>query len=277
MILRLIFGLRKQNLNFGPPTSSEIWCRATIGEKRRYTQHAQMVLDNRLVPFHYGCNRKRNCDLAHNDKKTNTNYSKLVRYIPSRCGFLHWFSFVPYPIHLQDSMEFVFVAKGSRYHDSAKYSVARFGGESLRDDNRSLRQHRVASQVHRLHDAKTDAKAWIFPAVVWILHTVIVMYFSASATVFTATVRRKCVLEFLPMILLTSVTIHMLVIVRRHKKEISSLLADLPHNRPISDENLKLFRLIPETSSAMVVTVLVFIFVFCYSIETHLLSVQSAR
>lgn len=103
------------------------------------------------------------------------------------------------------------------------------------------------------------------------------MYFSASATVFTATVGRKCVLEFLLMIFLTSATIHMLVIVPRHKKEISSLLADLPHNRPISDENRKLFRLIPETSSAMGVTVLVFIFVFCYSIETHLFSVQSAR
>lgn len=114
------------------------------------------------------------------------------------------------------------------------------------------------------------AATWIFPAAVWILHTVIVTYFGASATAFAVTVVRKCVLEFLPMIFLTLATIHMLVIVRRHKKEISSLLADLQYNRPISDEKPKIFRRIPEASSATVVAVVVFIFVFCYSIETYL-------
>ena len=114
------------------------------------------------------------------------------------------------------------------------------------------------------------AATWIFPAAVWILHTVIVTYFGASATAFAVTVVRKCVLEFLPMIFLTLATIHMLIIVRRHKKEISSLLADLQYNRPISDEKPKIFRRIPEASSATVVAVVVFIFVFCYAIETYL-------
>ena len=65
-------------------------------------------------------------------------------------------------------MEFVFFAKGSRYHDSPEFSAARFGGEFMRDDNRSLRRHCVASQVHCLHDAKkelsNDSRNMDFPS-----------------------------------------------------------------------------------------------------------------
>ena len=171
-------------------------------------------------------------------------------------------------------MEFVFFTKGSRYHDSPEFSATRFGREPMRDDTRSLRRHCVASQVHCLHDANKelpdDSRNMDFSSSGVDSSHSHRTHFSASATVFAVTLVRKCVLEFLPMIFLTLATIHMLVIVRRHKKEISSLLADLQYNRPISDEKPKIFRRIPEASSATVVAVVVFIFVFCYAIETYL-------
>lgn len=71
------------------------------------------------------------------------------------------------------------------------------------------------------------AAAWVFPAVLWILYTALILHFAASTTVVALEILIKCALEILPAALLTTATIHMLVIVRRHKKEISTLLAKL--------------------------------------------------
>ena len=69
--------------------------------------------------------------------------------------------------------------------------------------------------------------AWVFPAVLWIFYTVLILHFAASTSVVAFEILIKCAIEILPVVLLSTVTLHMLVIVRRHKKEISTLLADL--------------------------------------------------
>lgn len=81
------------------------------------------------------------------------------------------------------------------------------------------------------------AAAWVFPAVLWILYTALILHFAASTTVVALEILIKCALEILPAALLTTATIHMLVIVRRHKKEISTLLADLRYNRHTSEDS----------------------------------------
>lgn len=113
------------------------------------------------------------------------------------------------------------------------------------------------------------AAAWIFPAVVWTLYRAFIIHFGASTTVFALNVLIQSVLEILPVVLLTLATIHMFVIVRKHKKEISTLLADLRYNRHTSDDRPRLFRRIPEASSTTVVGVVVFIFVLCYCVENY--------
>jgi len=69
------------------------------------------------------------------------------------------------------------------------------------------------------------AVAWVFPAVLWILYTILILHFAASTSVVAFEIIIKCALEILPAVLLTTTTLDMLVIVRRHKKEISTLLA----------------------------------------------------
>ena len=75
--------------------------------------------------------------------------------------------------------------------------------------------------------------------------------------------------EILPAILLIVATIHMFVIVRRHKKEISILLADLRFNNRTSEDGPSVVRRSPEASSATVVGVVVLAFVLCYCVENY--------
>lgn len=113
--------------------------------------------------------------------------------------------------------------------------------------------------------------AWAFPAVVWILYTALIHQFGASATadVHVVNILIKCVFEILPAILLIVATIHMFVIVRRHKKEISILLADLRFNNRTSEDGPSVVRRSPEASSATVVGVVVLAFVLCYCVENY--------
>ena len=111
--------------------------------------------------------------------------------------------------------------------------------------------------------------AWIFPAVVWILYTALIVHFTASTTVVVVKILIKCALEILPAIFLLIATFHMLLIVRRHKKEISALLADLRYNRHTSEASPSAVRRSPETSSATVIGVVVLVFVFCYCVENY--------
>lgn len=113
------------------------------------------------------------------------------------------------------------------------------------------------------------AAAWYFPAVLWILYTALILHFAASTTVVALEILIKCALEILPAALLTTATIHMLVIVRRHKKEISTLLADLRYNRHTSEDSPSVVRRSSETSSATVIGVVVLAFVLCYCVEYY--------
>ena len=111
--------------------------------------------------------------------------------------------------------------------------------------------------------------AWVFPAVVWILYTALIVHFAASTTVAAVNILIKCTLEILPGVFLTIATLHMLAIVRRHKKEISTLLADLRYNRHTTEASPSVVRRSPETSSATVVGVVVLAFVLCYCVENY--------
>ncbi|XP_078350630.1 octopamine receptor beta-2R-like [Oculina patagonica] len=111
--------------------------------------------------------------------------------------------------------------------------------------------------------------AWIFPAVVWILYTALIVHFAASTTVVAVNIIIKCTLQIIPGVFLTIATLHMLMIVRRHKKEISTLLADLRYNRHTSEASPSVVRRSPETSSATVIGVVVFAFVLCYCVENY--------
>ena len=111
--------------------------------------------------------------------------------------------------------------------------------------------------------------AWVFPAIVWIIYTTVVHYLGASVMVFAVSTLMKCVFEILPTVLLIIATIHMLKIVRRHKKEISILLADLRFNSHTFKDPASVVRRSPEASSAKVVGVVVLVFVLCYSVENY--------
>lgn len=113
------------------------------------------------------------------------------------------------------------------------------------------------------------AAAWIFPAIVWILYTALIIHVAASTTVVAVNILIKCTLEILPGVFLTIATLHMLVIVRRHKKEISTLLADLRYNRHTSEVSPSVVRRSPETSSATVIGVVVLAFGLCYCVENY--------
>ena len=113
------------------------------------------------------------------------------------------------------------------------------------------------------------AAAWVFPAVLWILYTPLILHFAAATTVVALEILIKCALEILPAVLLTTATLHILVIVRRHKKEISILLADLRYNRHTSEDSSSVVRRSPETSSATVIGVVVLAFVLCYCVENY--------
>lgn len=113
------------------------------------------------------------------------------------------------------------------------------------------------------------AAAWYFPAVLWILYTALILHFAASTTVVALEILIKCALEILPAALLTTATIHMLVIVRRHKKEISTLLADLRYNRHTSEDSPSVVRRSSKTSSATVIGVVVLAFVLCYCVDYY--------
>lgn len=111
--------------------------------------------------------------------------------------------------------------------------------------------------------------AWLFPAVVWIIYTLLSHYLGASSIVFAVNILVKCVFEILPAVLLIVATIHMLWIVRRHKKEISNLLADLRFNNHTNQRSPSVVRRSPEACSATVVGVVVLVFVLCYCFETY--------
>lgn len=113
------------------------------------------------------------------------------------------------------------------------------------------------------------AVAWVFPAVLWILYTILILHFAASTSVVAFEIIIKCALEILPAVLLTTTTLDMLVIVRRHKKEISTLLADLQYNRHISEDSPSVVRRSPETYSAAVIGVVVLAFVLGYFVENY--------
>lgn len=113
------------------------------------------------------------------------------------------------------------------------------------------------------------ATAWVFPAVAWITYTVLVHYRDGSTSVVVVNIAMKCLFQILPTVLVTMATIHMLIIVRRHKKEISSLLADLRFNNCASEKRPSRVRRSPEASSTKVVGVVVLTFVLCYSVENY--------
>ena len=96
------------------------------------------------------------------------------------------------------------------------------------------------------------ATAWVFPAVAWITYTVLVHYRDGSTSVVVVNIAMKCLFQILPTVLVTMATIHMLIIVRRHKKEISSLLADLRFNNCASEKRPSRVRRSPEASSTKV-------------------------
>ena len=116
---------------------------------------------------------------------------------------------------------------------------------------------------------RTIATAWVFPAVAWITYTVLVHYRDGSTSVVVVNIAMKCLFQILPTVLVTMATIHMLIIVRRHKKEISSLLADLRFNNCASEKRPSRVRRSPEASSTKVVGVVVLTFVLCYSVENY--------
>lgn len=111
--------------------------------------------------------------------------------------------------------------------------------------------------------------AWVFPAVLWILYTVLILHVAASTSVVAFEILIKCALEILPAVLLTTATLHMLVIVRRHKKEISAVLADLRYNRHTSKDSPSVVRRSPGTSSVTVIGAVVFAFILCYCVENY--------
>lgn len=113
------------------------------------------------------------------------------------------------------------------------------------------------------------ATAWVFPVVAWITYTVLVHYRDGSTSVVVVNIAMKCLFQILPTVLVTMATIHMLIIVRRHKKEISSLLADLRFNNCASEKRPSRVRRSPEASSTKVVGVVVLTFVLCYSVENY--------
>ena len=113
------------------------------------------------------------------------------------------------------------------------------------------------------------ATAWVFPAVAWITYTVLAHYRDGSTSVVVVNIAMKCLFQILPTVLVTMATIHMLIIVRRHKKEISSLLADLRFNNCASEKRPSRVRRSPEASSTKVVGVVVLTFVLCYSVENY--------
>ena len=113
------------------------------------------------------------------------------------------------------------------------------------------------------------AAAWLFPAIVWIIYTLLFHYLGDSSTMVAVNILVKCVFEILPAVLLIVATIHMMWIVRRHKKEISNLLADLRFNNRTNQRSPSVIRRSPEASSAKVVGVVVFIFVLCYCVENY--------
>ena len=113
------------------------------------------------------------------------------------------------------------------------------------------------------------ATAWVFPAVAWITYPVLVHYRDGSTSVVVVNIAIKCLFQILPTALVTMATIHMLIIVRRHKKEISSLLADLRFNNCASEKRPSRVRRSPEASSTKVVGVVVLTFVLCYSVENY--------
>ena len=113
------------------------------------------------------------------------------------------------------------------------------------------------------------ATAWVFPAVAWITYTVLVHYRDGSTSVVVVNIAMKCLFQILPTVLVTMATIHMLIIVRRHKKEISSLLADLRFNYCAPKKRPSRVRRCPEASSTKVVGVVVLTFVLCYSVENY--------
>ena len=111
--------------------------------------------------------------------------------------------------------------------------------------------------------------AWLFPAVVWIINTILIHQFGYSVPVSAVDILIKCVFEILPAVLLIVATIHMMVIVRRHKKEISNLLADLRFNNHTPENGPSVIRRSPEASSAKVVGAVVLAFVMCYCVENY--------
>ena len=113
------------------------------------------------------------------------------------------------------------------------------------------------------------ATAWVFPALAWITYTVLVHYRDGSTSVVAVNIAMKCLFQILPTVLVTMATIHMLIIVRRHKKEISSLLADLRFNNCAPEKRPSRVRRYPEASSTKVVGVVVLTFVLCYSVENY--------
>lgn len=113
------------------------------------------------------------------------------------------------------------------------------------------------------------ATAWVFPAIAWIIYTVLVHYRNGSTSVVVVNIGMKCLFQIQPTVLVTTATIHMLIIVRRHKKEISSLLADLRFNNCPSEKRPSCVRRSPEASSTKVVGVVVLTFVLCYSVENY--------
>ena len=113
------------------------------------------------------------------------------------------------------------------------------------------------------------ASAWVSPAVAWITYTVLVHYRDGSTSVVLVNIAMKCLFQILPTVLVSTATIHMLIIVRRHKKEISSLLADLRFNNCAPEKRPSHVRRSPEASSTKVVGVVVLTFVLCYSVENY--------
>ena len=113
------------------------------------------------------------------------------------------------------------------------------------------------------------ATTWVFPAVAWIAYTVLLHYRDGSTTVVVVDIAMKCLFQILPTVLVSTATIHMLIIVRRHKKDISSLLADLRFNNYASEKRPSRVRQSPEASSTKVVEVVVLTFVLCYSAENY--------
>ena len=108
---------------------------------------------------------------------------------------------------------------------------------------------------------------WLFPAVFYFLIAIILKQVASKDIIITFKILRVFVFQLTPCLSLLFATVQMFYIAHKHSRKLTTLVAQLKFNHPISYKKRKDGF---ETSSARFMGVVVFVIVVCYTSDSYL-------